>query len=1289
METLLDLLETLDDARALLRICARRGVTVVHREREVPLDATNLKTYDSIHYLRYSRGLLRLNLGANFGDHWRVEPALPMGARGPSGSASQPALPMGARGPSGSASQPAFPRGKTLTGATVHLAGEDWPQPRAELEAFVTKRGGTLVGTPAEADLVVFGGTLTDAERQRLGAEQALLVDAIRFQRVLPRPRATSAPSTPKVRLGGDQAKIWKLLSARNLDDVRQGLALLTGLGDVAAFDALLAEVSVDADGRLVRGKRFAGSANAQPFLDVALLGALSAAPEGSTGAALRRTIRALSLSVEALPSLVAFPALDELAIVLLEAFDADDLRELGPMPALRTLSITSATDTWDRASAPRLRALDGLEAPLLETLRVRHTRIANVDALGAAPALRVVDLSRNDGLLHVDGLSAAHATLEEVLLSRCTSLVSIDGLAGTIRLGRLSLEGATKLTSLRALAESSALSSVELSGCASLGSLEGLRDKRLEAPAEGTIAFDGCASLTSLRHMPTLSEGVKTLRFRGCGALEDLSGLERAVGVTVLDVDRTRVRDLTPLAGLTTLQVVRLASTRVVDATPLGALPSVSKLLLDHCAELETLPASWSGSLEEIGLSGCAALTSIAGLRSAQRSLDLSGCTSLRSLDGLEGLPSLRTLSVQTSVQDLSVLSKRTDLTSIGLLTGGEAALEERVVAALAPIPNLSLRVGARADVHYSDHACSAADLSALARLHSVVRLDLSRCIACEDLRFLCDLGALSSLSLGRKAALVAGDESFQSRAAVAALQQRLASTYGLAVAPPEATPSMSKEAKKRFREIKAALVSGDPARARQGLAALASEADGAVHDALFEGLDPSQAFTRDSRPEHLGTSFTSVKIGDMPVVRSAALAALVGVPDTAAAAARLRAQVRTIHWRTRDGEPLPTLRGFDALEDFTLVVTDHTEETARTGLVDLGFIGAPPKLARLALQGCRALTSLGRIGECPLTCVRIEDCGALSDLSALQGKALLDDHGRRQIDCAGAGVLQSLSFLPTDAESVKVRVDAGTDVSALRRMPGLRRLDVLVRGAGVVVPTIPSLVHLSIGDCDFDLYRRSARGGPRVDRMRGSLPRHAVALEAQPQLEGLSVTHCSVDLSQLAGSRARSVHLRYVTAQDLRGAGALESIGFHACVIRSLDGLQGSRVRELNLAEIDGLEDVSALRGMGELQELHVGHLCSINGPRNLSLRGEQLGTLPQVGVLSWTQWSGSLAFLAGWTGLRELRMYDAGALPDKETLTTLPQLRTVYLRGASEKRSAWPDALQEKVEFVRSHR
>jgi hypothetical protein len=61
-----------------------------------------------------------------------------------------------------------------------------------------------------------------------------------------------------------------------------------------------------------------------------------------------------------------------------------------------------------------------------------------------------------------------------------------------------------------------------------------------------------------------------------------------------------------------------------------------------------------------------------------------------------------------------------------------------------------------------------------------------------------------------------------------------------------------------------------------------------------------------------------------------------------------------------------------------------------------------------------------------------------------------------------------------------------------------------------------------------------------------------------------------------------------------------------------------------------------------------------------------------------------AGSLAFLKGWMQLSFLDLQNSGEPTSLETLSDLPALTEIRLRGSAMKRYTWPEALQDKLVF-----
>ena len=382
MKALLKLVTSVDDVAVLLRNCAARGVTIEHRrygETLIFKPDGSVKTYYVFNHGGYGSSHT-LNPGPTLHKTWTM-----------------------------AGKDADVPNHKQLTGAKICFIGRTWKRDLAEQQALVTKRGGTVVKAPAAGVDVVVCSADADPAAVAIAKNSAttLVVTEAVFQAVLPKPRASAKGRKAMPRLSHDTRSLFTLLSTRKLDAIQQGLTLLGALDSEEVYAELLSTVEVDAAGELLRGKRFNGTSNAQPYLDHALLGALSQSPEGSLGAKLRARITGLSLEkVRTTPNLHGFTALQRLEITVASDVTLTDLTALGPLPSLKTLSIRTGAK-WNHPQA-MLESLAGLETPALEKIVIGKSPITDIKPLAGCPALQRVLLGGCNKLTSIAPLSSA-----------------------------------------------------------------------------------------------------------------------------------------------------------------------------------------------------------------------------------------------------------------------------------------------------------------------------------------------------------------------------------------------------------------------------------------------------------------------------------------------------------------------------------------------------------------------------------------------------------------------------------------------------------------------------------------------------------------------------------------------------------------------------------------------------------------------------------------------------------------------------------------------------------------
>ena len=84
---------------------------------------------------------------------------------------------------------------------------------------------------------------------------------------------------------------------------------------------------------------------------------------------------------------------------------------------------------------------------------------------------------------------------------------------------------------------------------------------------------------------------------------IESLRGLEHAINLEVLHIGRSKVSDLTPLAGLENLRVLKLFSNRISDITPLAGLINLEILELQANQIVDISPLAGLVNLKELNL--------------------------------------------------------------------------------------------------------------------------------------------------------------------------------------------------------------------------------------------------------------------------------------------------------------------------------------------------------------------------------------------------------------------------------------------------------------------------------------------------------------------------------------------------------------------------------------------------------------------------------------------------------------------------------------------------------------
>ena len=128
---------------------------------------------------------------------------------------------------------------------------------------------------------------------------------------------------------------------------------------------------------------------------------------------------------------------------------------------------------------------------------------------------------------------------------------------------------------------------------------------------------------------------------------IEDLTGLEYAIRVREIFLERNQVRDITPLADLTNLKVLYLSKNPISDVSPLSEIASLRTLALTHIPIQDLSILSNLTQLEHLGLLLCE-LTDIT---------PLANLTKLRFLDlGENQIVDIGPLANLTALKELRI---------------------------------------------------------------------------------------------------------------------------------------------------------------------------------------------------------------------------------------------------------------------------------------------------------------------------------------------------------------------------------------------------------------------------------------------------------------------------------------------------------------------------------------------------------------------------------------------------------------------------------------------------------
>lgn len=286
---------------------------------------------------------------------------------------------------------------------------------------------------------------------------------------------------------------------------------------------------------------------------------------------------------------------------------------------------------------------------------------------------------------------------LEELTLSECPQLASLDGIEHCQKLRTLTITHCHRLRDITALRWARSLESLSIRGRA-------VHRGMMLAPQVNTAALRALATLVYLEHLDisgcgTLELGVlaelKRLRTLKAAALNPPEGLGRVSHLTrledveILDCEKLedvyalkqmpRLRrlilsntqalwNLEPIGGLTELEELNIGGEGIRDAGALRNLTKLRFLALERCSALGDLSfLADLGQLETLYLDG-APILSLHALSSQGklRRLTVQNLGQLFTLDGIESCAGLQTVEIQPGCGALRYADALLDLPAL-----------------------------------------------------------------------------------------------------------------------------------------------------------------------------------------------------------------------------------------------------------------------------------------------------------------------------------------------------------------------------------------------------------------------------------------------------------------------------------------------------------------------------------------------------------------------------------------------------------------------------------------------
>ena len=754
MKALLKLINTNADANKLLKICKKNSNKILHKKHGQELNKSIINEGGfSINFGGYG-SFSNLGLGDNFHTKWELE------------------------------SQ----EKKQFSKVLVSLDNSIDKELVKKISSFIEKNEGEIVSQEKcnlfvknekrkilpkkarwERDTAPLDNDSNIDEFINVSIEELL----IKFPSINPKPKKTN-------KLSNETKQNIKNLQKRDLDEIEKTIQNISS--DQIEIDAILSGVDVNKEGEIDRGTQFKGTKPALSYSDLGLLNLLSISEENSKGYEIRNSIKKMDLTVQEIPIIKGFDALEHLKISIIneKELKSKDLSRFGEFKNLKSLTIQidkSCIDdqrpTWSEKKVV-ISSIDGLKAPKLENLIIMNLGISNINPLNNCKELLQLSLDENEELEDINSLM------------NCSKLKILN-------------LNKTSVKTLEPLRELASLEIISISDCDSLNNLEGLENLKLKIADininnenrdfdESTLSR--LESLVSIEHLPKLISEKLIIREVN---ISDLKGIETSSHLEELSIQNSsKLKFLGSLSELKKLKKIEINTCHeILDYTVLSELVSLETCLLgDRYSILSSneskdkqdiLPKKWPEKLKYLRLSTSAIslgelpnnlqnielmispkLKSLNQLKIClnlnksydgspfygdEGKIDLSSCPSLINLEGLENKPHLNKIVISPFITNLDAISEIDDLEitiKFEKIDGFDEVtkISKELSMALSKLKNFKMIIDKGWDAKQLE------DISNISSLTNIESLDLDR-IYLEDLSFISTMENLKYIRL------------------------------------------------------------------------------------------------------------------------------------------------------------------------------------------------------------------------------------------------------------------------------------------------------------------------------------------------------------------------------------------------------------------------------------------------------------------------------------------------------------------------------------------------------------